>query len=162
MTSNLGFALGAADYFTKPIDWHARRLLGQTPRAHGHSVLVVEDDPNDPRAVRPHPGEGRLGSQRGRQRPVGLEQVRAAFPSLILFDLMMPEMDGFGFMEGLRQQPDCRHVPVIVVTAKDFTEEDRRRLNGEVSRILQKGSFTPENLLAEVRGLVSHHTEFTI
>jgi CheY-like chemotaxis protein len=75
---------------------------------------------------------------------------------------MMPELDGFGFMEGLRKTPGCQHVPVIVITAKDLTPEDRARLNGETCRILQKASFSAENLLAEIRGLVSHHTEFTI
>ena len=73
---------------------------------------------------------------------------------------MMPELDGFGFTEDLRQIPGCQHVPVIVITAKDLTAEDRARLNGETCRILQKASFSPENLLAEIRELVSSQVEF--
>jgi CheY-like chemotaxis protein len=77
-------------------------------------------------------------------------------------DLMMPELDGFGFMEGLRQLPGCEHVPVIVITAKDLTADDRARLNGETCRILQKASFSPASLLAEISELVARQTEFTI
>ena len=91
-----------------------------------------------------------------------LEQVQSAIPSLVLLDLMMPELDGFGFMEGLRQLPGCAHVPVIVITAKDLTAEDRARLNGETCRILQKSTFSPESLLAEIRSIVSSRDEFTI
>ena len=75
---------------------------------------------------------------------------------------MMPEMDGFGFMQGLRQRPDCREVPVIVITAKDITAEDRRRLSGEVTKILQKDSMSRERLLTEVSALVAREIEFQI
>jgi CheY-like chemotaxis protein len=67
--------------------------------------------------------------------------------------LMMPEMDGFEFMQELRQRPDCRLVPVVVITAKDITEEDRMRLNGEVARILRKSNLSMKELVAEVQAL---------
>src|SRR4029079_17355787 len=88
----------------------------------------------------------------GRQ---GLESVAAEVPAIILLDLMMPEMDGFDFMQELRKRADCRAVPVIVITAKDLTAEDHERLNGEVMRIIQKGSTGTEQLLAEVRELLA-------
>jgi CheY-like chemotaxis protein len=64
-------------------------------------------------------------------------------------------MDGFSFMEELRARPAARGVPVIVITARDLTEEDRRRLNGEVARILQKGTTSLDDILAAVRSLVA-------
>ena len=67
---------------------------------------------------------------------------------------MMPETDGFTFLEELRQRADCVAVPVIVITAKDLTTEDRQRLNRGVSRIFQKGAINAEQLLAEVRSLL--------
>jgi CheY-like chemotaxis protein len=66
---------------------------------------------------------------------------------------MMPEMDGFQFMEELRKRPQCRQVPVVVITAKDITEQDRKRLNGQVARVMQKGSLRMEDLVSEVRAL---------
>jgi len=57
---------------------------------------------------------------------------------VIILDLMMPKMDGFEFMDELRARPDCQEIPVVVITAKDLTNEDRDRLNGGVERIIQK------------------------
>jgi CheY-like chemotaxis protein len=83
-------------------------------------------------------------------------------PAIILLDLMMPEMDGFTFMEELRRRPDGADVPVIVITAKDLTAENHQRLNGEVSRILQKGTTSTEQLLAEVRAQLARQADFHI
>jgi CheY-like chemotaxis protein len=76
-------------------------------------------------------------------------------PAVILLDLMMPEMDGFEFMAEFHQRPDCRQVPVIVITSKDVTEEDRRRLDGQVARILQKSSMSTADLVVEIRALTA-------
>ena len=65
---------------------------------------------------------------------VAIESVTAARPDVIMLDLMMPEMDGFEFLEKLRGRPDWRDIPVVVITAKDLTDEDRNRLNGGVER----------------------------
>jgi hypothetical protein len=68
---------------------------------------------------------------------------------------MMPEMDGFEFLQALRQREEWRAIPVVVLTAKDLTAEDRRRLNGSVARIVQKGASSRDDLLREVRDLVA-------
>jgi CheY-like chemotaxis protein len=73
-----------------------------------------------------------------------------ALPDLILLDLMMPELDGFQFVDQIRTREDWRSIPIIVITAKDLNEEDRQRLNGYVEGILQKGAYKPEELLREV------------
>ncbi len=160
---HIGFSLGASDYFTKPVDWSKLATsIAKHRHAAGDGVLIVEDDAGTRELlVRTVAKDGWKAREAANGR-IGLEQVRAAIPSLVLLDLMMPELDGFGFMEGLRKIPGCRHVPVIVVTAKDLTAEDRSRLNGETCRILQKSSFSPENLLTEIRELVSTKGEFTI
>jgi CheY-like chemotaxis protein len=153
----IGFALGAADYLTKPIDWERLISVLKKYRKDGpaRQVLVVEDDSQTRemlrRALRKE-GWDVAEAENGR---VALERITAQVPSLILLDLMMPEMDGFEFMHELRQRADSRHVPVIVVTAKDITEEDRRRLNGHVIEILQKGAYGTEDLLREIRRLLA-------
>ena len=153
---HMGFALGAADYFTKPIDW--QRLAGALKKhrlsSAAQTVLLVEDD-SDTRDMlrRSMEKEGWTVSEAANGRQ-GLERLTEGIPSLILLDLMMPEMDGFTFLQELRARPDGHHSPVIVITAKDLTNDDRRRLNGEVARILQKGAVSTEDLLAEIRSLI--------
>src|SRR5262249_55912063 len=86
---------------------------------------------------------------------VGLERLAHLTPHLILLDLMMPEMDGFAFVEELNKDPIRRGIPVVVITAKDVTVEDRMRLNGYVEKILEKNAYSREDLLGEVRDLVA-------
>jgi DNA-binding response OmpR family regulator len=149
--------LGAADYLTKPIDWvRLNGVLRKCRRsAKSQTVLVVEDDASMREMIRralEKEGWGVMEAENGR---VGLDLIKVSVPSLVLLDLMMPELDGFEFMHELRQMPEHRVLPVVVITAKDLTAEDRRRLNGQVSRILEKGKTTNAELLAEVRALTS-------
>jgi len=155
----IGFALGAADYFTKPIDWSRMTASLQKYRtpANRQTVLVVEDDaPTREMLRRTLVKESWevLEAENGR---VALEKLNGLVPALILLDLMMPEMDGFEFMDELRKRPECRQVPVVVITAKDITEKDRKRLNGQVARVMQKTSLRMEDLVHEVRAVSEAH-----
>jgi CheY-like chemotaxis protein len=76
-------------------------------------------------------------------------------PSVILLDLMMPEMDGFEFVAEFRRHEAWRAIPIVVITARDLSREDHERLNGSVQKILQKGTHGRDQLLAEVRELVA-------
>ena len=86
---------------------------------------------------------------------VALERLRTTAPGVILLDLMMPEMDGFEVVAEIRRHVEWRQIPIIVITAKDLSAEDRQRLNGQVERILQKGGSSRDSLLAEVRDMVA-------
>ncbi len=70
---------------------------------------------------------------------------------MILLDLMMPNMDGFDFILEMHRHEEWRSIPVVVITAKDLTPEERLRLSGSVEKILSKGAFTREQLLSTVR-----------
>ncbi len=159
-----GFALGAADYFTKPIDW--QRLAVVLHKFHKptgrQTVLVVEDDSSTRELMRRTLETEGWQVREAANGRLGLEQLAHGAPALILLDLMMPELDGFGFLHELRLRPDCAQVPVIIITAKDMTEEDRRRLNGGVARILGKGTTSREQLVAEARRLLTQQLEFHI
>ncbi len=85
---------------------------------------------------------------------IALVRIADNQPELILLDLMMPEMDGFTFVNELQQKASWRSIPVVVLTAKDITPEDLQQLNGYVENILQKGAHTREQLLEQVRQLV--------
>jgi PAS domain S-box-containing protein len=154
---NMGYALGAADYLTKPVDWGRLAVILQKYRcAHPPcTMLIVEDDADTRDMLRrmlTREGWAVIEATNGR---VALERMAESQPELILLDLMMPEMDGFAFLEALRQQDAWRSIPVVVVTAKDLTPEDRQRLNGYVEQILQKGAYSREELLHEIYNLVA-------
>lgn len=77
---------------------------------------------------------------------------------MILLDLMMPEMDGFQFVAELRKQEAWSEIPIVVLTAKTITAEDRLKLNGYVKSVIQKGSFNHKSLLAEIRQFITTTT----
>jgi CheY-like chemotaxis protein len=82
---------------------------------------------------------------------IALQRVAEKKPAAIILDLMMPEMDGFEFVDELRKNEEWRDIPIIVVTAKDITDEDRLRLNGYVQKTLQKGNYSRDELLKDIR-----------
>lgn len=160
---NLGYALGVTDYLTKPVD--RQRLVAVLKKHLQHnetgSALVVEDDPDTRQMLRKMLESGGWSVTEAVNGKHALECVANSKPALILLDLMMPEMDGFEFLTELRQHPEWGAIQVVVVTAKDLTQEDRMFLNsslllsGCVRRVLQKGSFSREELLREVRDLLA-------
>jgi PAS domain S-box-containing protein len=149
--ANKGFALGANDYLTKPLD--RGRLLAMLQLYCGSApcrVLVVEDDPASRELVvrmLSAAGCSVLQAENGRE---ALQYMHAPLPDVILLDLMMPEMNGFEFLEALQQDPQCRQVSVIVITARELSAEDHRRLNGYVTGIIGKGQHNTAELLADV------------
>jgi len=153
---NLGFSLGASDYLTKPIDRDRlkdvlERFAG-TP--DGNCVLIVEDDAGTREALRrviEREGWRAAEAENGR---AALAAIEMSPPVLILLDLMMPEMDGFEFLDKLRNKPAVATIPVVVLTAMDLTDEDRARLNGDVARVLSKGGGNADELSRELRRLI--------
>ena len=154
---NIGFALGAADYMTKPIDRARLSAILSRYRCTDHEagcrVLLVEDDTPTREMMRTLLEREDWRVEEAANGRIALECLQTAAPDLILLDLMMPEMDGFEFARRLREKPEWRRIPVVVLTARDITAEDRRRLNGDVEKIVQKGAWDQVSLLHELRHL---------
>jgi CheY-like chemotaxis protein len=157
----LGYALGAADYLTKPVDRNRLVTILQKYCCPNPpcTALIVEDEATTRQMLRRAlEREGWVVAEAENGR-VGLARVAEHQPALILLDLVMPEMDGFAFVAELRTREAWQDIPVVVVTAKDLTLDDRQRLNGSVERVLQKGAYSREELLREVRDLVLAHVQ---
>ena len=154
------FALGAAGYLMKPIDrMQLFNLLAPWRAAAGPTrVLVVEDDPDQQRAIGvalAQPNWQVVEATNGR---IGLDKIRESIPDVIILDLMMPEMDGFEFMSNLQANGDWQHIPIFVVTALDLNERDRSRLNGGIEKILRKGNFSTCDLVSQIRAVLRQST----
>jgi adenylate cyclase len=157
-----GYALGAAEYMTKPIDRGRLRTLLEKYRARapGQRILIVEDDTDIRQWLhRTLRGDDWQVSEAENGR-VALQRVAECRPDLILLDLIMPEMDGFEFLAELRKDHGSHDIPVIVVTAADLSESDHGRLNGGVERVLQKAALGRDQLLDELRELVTKYVGF--
>ena len=136
---NRGYALGAADYLVKPVDRSklVATLTGICGSTAGRALLVDDDETvrrNVCQALEPI-GWKVAEAENGQ---AAVEALTAARPDVIILDLMMPKMDGFQFLDELRGRPAWQDIPVVVITAKDLTNEDRDRLNGGVEHIIQK------------------------
>ena len=152
---DMGKALGAADYLPKPID---RERLSAVLRKYKCTsppcpVLLVEDDAVARDLMRRTLVAGGWTVREASNGREALTMIQRSRPDLVLLDLMMPEMDGFEFLEQFRANPAWRGIPVVVVTAKDLTAADRERLNGRVRSILQKSAYTHEELAREIRSV---------
>jgi CheY-like chemotaxis protein len=156
---NKGFALGASEYLTKPVDRVRLAQLLRKYRVRGLccSALVAEDDEVTRRALRDTLEKEGWNVAEAKDGRAALVAVAARRPDLILLDLLMPEMDGFEFLEELRKDEANRSIPIVVITSKTITVEDRMRLNGSVERILLKKASSREELLCQVRELVAKY-----
>jgi CheY-like chemotaxis protein len=142
---NLAYSLGAADYVTKPIERKRLAAVLRKYRPAGRA-LVVDDDELCRRMARhalEQDGWSVVEAANGRQ---GLERVADSRPDLIVLDLMMPEIDGFGFADQLSRHESWRTIPVLVMTSRDLSSQERTRLHGHVFGVLQKGSRTGREL----------------
>lgn len=153
---NLGFALGASEYIMKPVS--RDRLIEVMDKyiaiRNNHSVLVIEDDEttSDMMAKLLHRDNYKVvKAQNGK---VALEYLKVHIPGLIILDLMMPVMDGFQFVQEIRKHDSWSSIPIVVLSAKSISMEERMKLDGYVKRILQKGSTDHKWLLTEIRRVI--------
>ncbi len=151
-------ALLELDYLTKPIEMSEltsaldqQWLMTSTKQDH-RTILVVDDDPDTlelhAQIVQSHSSSNRiLLAHHGRE---ALEILEREVVDLLLLDLQMPELDGFGVLERMREKESMREIPVIVVTGKMLTEEDMARLNHGVTAVLGKGLFNINETVAHI------------
>jgi signal transduction histidine kinase/DNA-binding response OmpR family regulator len=139
----MGYSLGAAEYMTKPVDRNRLiELLRRFAATAREAVVLVVDDSDDVRAV------VRTTVEKAGLKTVEAENGKAALdwlaknpaPALVLLDLMMPVMDGFAFLDEVKQIPALARVPIVVLTAKDLTEAERRLVNERTLLVLTKGA----------------------
>jgi PAS domain S-box-containing protein len=153
---DIGYSLGAAEYLTKPI---TRSKLIKVLRKYRTDkapsvVMIVEDEPATREMMVRMLHKAGWQIIEAENGEIALQRLQKHRPDLILLDLMMPKMDGFEFIIQLRQRKEYSSIPVVVLTAKDISLEDRLWLNNRVDTIFQKGSYSRDELFAQLRQLL--------
>ena len=155
-----GYSLGATEYMTKPIDRERLiSLLQDISSPIARKVLLVDDDEIMRESVRRVLEQEKwqvAGASNGR---FALQHLAESCPDVIVLDLMMPEMDGFEFLVEMRQRPEWRDIPVLVLTAKDLSVEDQKRLNGYVEQVMRKSASELSELLRELGRMLPRSIE---
>jgi threonine synthase len=123
------------------------------------SVLVIDDTPDDAALIK------RILESQKPYRVFeacdgwdGLAQARQRLPDLIILDLMLPQLDGFSVLEELKLDKRTRQIPIIIVSAKDISVEERQRLHGQIEAIYQKGTLPPRAFVEQVAEVLGHKT----
>jgi signal transduction histidine kinase/CheY-like chemotaxis protein len=154
---NLGYALGATDYLIKPVD--RDRLIEILAKFRNvpppRSALVVDDEEPARKMLTQILEKERWNVVQAENGLEALERVAKHRPDLILLDLVMPNMNGYQFLAELRTHEKWRSIPIIVVTAKDMSTEERLALDGYVEKVLPKHALTEEALLTEIQDLIA-------
>jgi DNA-binding response OmpR family regulator len=154
---DLGLALGADDYFTKPVDGDdlARRVraLLPTPTAH---LLVIDDDPELHDMLEATLASVGYKLEHALDGPDGVKRASERPPDLVILDLMMRGMDGFDVANKLKSDDRTAHVPILVLTNKDLSLDERGRLHGKIGALLQKsnGAATSQQLVHALQDLL--------
>ena len=150
----LAASLGASDYVLKPVRWDRFKSVMDRFRPPEGTALVIDDDADTRDRLRSFLVKEGWGVVEAENGQAGLEQVAALRPTVILLDLTMPVMDGFTFLQRLRERRDCDDVPVVVLTALDLTRDDRRRLAG-ANQILHKGDLSLRSVAERLHRLAA-------
>jgi signal transduction histidine kinase/DNA-binding response OmpR family regulator len=149
-----GFAVGAAEYLVKPVGKEQLRAALYRAAAmpeRKHTVVAIDDDPLAIELIRANletEGWTVLGAATGQE---GLELIRERQPSAVLLDLLMPGMDGFEVIEALRAEPDTKTIPVVILTSKSMTRQDKERLQGRITYVARKTDFDLSGLAGLLR-----------
>lgn len=156
-----GFALGAADYLVKPVQREeltaaVQRFSIQTKiRGETIKILAIDDDPIALELVGAILGTEGYHVLRAMGGKEGVALAKAELPGLIILDLLMPEVDGFTVLDQLRDDPATRQIPIVILTNKQLTLEEKERLNGRINYLAQKGEFNRESFVDLVHHLIS-------
>jgi signal transduction histidine kinase/CheY-like chemotaxis protein len=154
-----GLLLGATEYLLKPVD--RGQLLSiltrfTCPGAGPSCVLVVDDEPENRELLRRMLVAEGWAVEVAVNGRVALNMMKSSEPKVIITDLVMPEMDGFEFIAAVRATPEWRHIPIIVITAKDLREEDWRSLEASSAKVIRRASRSGEEMMALLNSQLSH------
>ncbi|MBW2647175.1 MAG: response regulator, partial [Deltaproteobacteria bacterium] len=157
----LGFSLGATEYIVKPVGSQVllRKLRNLEKMRKIKRVLVVDDEPETVRLIGHVLKEAEYQVTTAYNSKDAINSIQDFRPDLVVLNLTMPEVSGFDVIEYLKTGKDVKDIPLIVLTHKDLTEKEIDDLNHRIQGILNKGVLTKEDLLKELKDIISKVSE---
>jgi PAS domain S-box-containing protein len=154
----LGFELGAADYLIKPLNPKVieKALLQVTGRPTNKKIdiQIIDDDPDIIEILKQSLPDSEFIIRSALNARKGLKMIHQSPPDVLLLDILMPEMDGFSVIEKLKQDENYKFLPIIVISAKDFTQDENKYLNESLIKVMQKQGLVGEELRSEIHKLL--------
>ena len=153
---DMGVALGAAEYLTKPVDSAELLRVLSRVRTSGENpdILVIDDDQATRDVLRRVLTKEGWRVREAKDGAEGLEMLDERKPGVILLDLIMPEVDGFEVIRALRQDRNWRDIPVVIITSKDLSRDELEWLRGHAREVFQKGAYSRTELVATLRTMI--------
>jgi len=149
--TSLAMSLGASDYLVKPVTpQDVQRVMSRYAPAGGR-ILAVDDDPNALDILQRLLGGAAYQVIAAQNGQAGLQAARRQLPDVIVLDLIMPDLSGFDVLAELRQDEKLADVPVVIVTAKDLSPQERQQLQASATVLLQKGQYSSEEINQTIR-----------
>ncbi len=152
---NIGYGLGAFEYFVKPIS--SEKLLSSFQRLESlankqiQKIVIVDDDQMEFERFKKELGSDKVRIEFIQDSEFAFNKISEVQPDLVIIDLMMPKLDGVTLSYKLKSNPLTKHIPIIISTAKDLSDEEVRSLNNVVENITVKSKDHPLDVLKVVR-----------
>lgn len=151
----MAFSLGAIDYFNKPINKKRfQKRIAEIGLSKHDRVLVIDDNPPDIHLISSILETEGITSFSANGGKEGIEMILKEKPSLIILDLMMPDLSGYEVIEKLRENDAARDIPIIIMTSKDLSNEELSHLKRQTKGVIKKGSFDREDFLTTIKKLI--------
>jgi CheY-like chemotaxis protein len=163
---NLGYGLGAFEYFVKPISSDklltAFAKLENLAKKRIEKIVIVDDDEMEFEKFREEFRNDKLRIEYIKDSTLAYSKILEIQPDLIILDLFMPNVDGLSLSHKLKSSKETRHIPVIISTAKDITDDEKNSLNNIVEDITVKSKGHPLDVLKIVRDRIKMHEEYSM
>jgi PAS domain S-box-containing protein len=154
----LGFELGASDYLIKPLNPKdvegALIRITSKPLNKKIGIQIIDDDPDTIEILKQNLPESEFTIQSALNAKKGLEMIRQSPPDVLLLDILMPEMDGFSVIEKLKHDENSRSLPIIVISAKEFSQDEYKYLNESLIKVMRKQGLEGQVLRSEIHNLL--------
>ncbi len=152
--SQTGFALGAVGYINKPVEKDILIREINHIQKHSKTILITDDNPFELDQIAHILREAKYKVLLAHSGEECLECLKKDIPDLLILDLIMPGMDGFEVLDEIRSNPDTQNLPVIIVTAKELSDQEKIRLRGRVITVITKGKTNHEQLNLQIEKII--------